>query len=190
MMTQGDRRAPRGRRERRSSRRGRAVAVHSTVGAVLLSLLVGACDQADRSHRPEPPVAFDTAVVHVTTAADTFPLRVEVAETEEQRAYGLMERTILPEDHGMIFRYPEPQDSSAGFWMYRTRIPLDIAFLDGDGRIVAIRTMQPCESPYSESCPIYSPGVTYSRAVEVNRGYFERHGVEVGDRIVSPPTDG
>ncbi|MFW6200946.1 MAG: DUF192 domain-containing protein [Gemmatimonadota bacterium] len=131
-----------------------------------------------------PAVAFDTTAARIETEADTFPLTVEVAETDEQRGYGLMERTSLPEDHGMIFRYGSPQPPDAGFYMYRTRIPLDIAFVDGDGRIVAIERMEPCESPYPASCPRYAPGEPYTAALEVNAGYFEARGIEVGDRVI------
>lgn len=131
-----------------------------------------------------PAIAFDTAAVLVETETDTFRLSVELAETPEQKAYGLMERPHLPEEHGMLFLYAEPQPAGSGFWMFRTRIPLDIAFLDDEGRIVAILAMEPCESPNPAVCRTYSPGVPYSAALEVNRGYFERRGVEVGDRVV------
>ncbi|MFW6079183.1 MAG: DUF192 domain-containing protein [Gemmatimonadota bacterium] len=131
-----------------------------------------------------PAVAFDTTTARIETAADTFPLTVEVAETDEQRGYGLMERTSLPESHGMIFRYDSPRPPDAGFYMYRTRIPLDIAFLDGDGRIVAIEGMEPCESPYPSACPRYAPGEPYTAALEVNAGYFESRGIGIGDRVV------
>jgi uncharacterized protein len=144
--------------------------------------LAGGCEREEPAL--EPLVAFDTAMVRIETAADTFDLAVEVAATEEQRAYGLMERDELPEDRGMIFVYDGLQDPEAGFWMYRTRIPLDIAFLDGDGRIVRIRRMVPCESPNPLLCPLYPPGAPYAAALEVNAGFFERRGVAVGDRIV------
>ena len=112
---------------------------------------------------------------------------MEIAENEDQRAHGLMERSHLPADAGMMFLYPERQEPTAGFWMYRTLIPLDIAFLDDDGRIVAIRAMEPCASPNPRVCRIYEPGVPYRSALEVNRGYFARHGVELGDRVVLNP---
>ncbi len=154
--------------------------------AILLLVLFGACDRGDEPARQavEPLVSFDTAAVRIETATDTFALTVELAETEEQRQYGLMERPAVPEDHGMLFLYAEPQDSTSGFWMYRTLVPLDVAFLDEDGRIVAIRAMQPCESPNPRVCRVYSAGIPFSSALEVNRGYFERRGIGVGDRVV------
>lgn len=170
---------------RRAGAPGRIGGVRASA-AVLVLVLAAGCDRTDPSDRTEfePVVAFDSAAVAIETDADTFHLRVEVAETRDQRAYGLMERPSLPADHGMLFVYAEPQDAGSGFWMYRTRIPLDIAFMDEDGRIVAVRAMAPCESPYARSCPTYSPGVPYSSALEVNRGYFERRGIGIGDRVV------
>ncbi|MFO7892318.1 MAG: DUF192 domain-containing protein [Longimicrobiales bacterium] len=155
------------------------------LGALAAALLVAGCgDDGGGGEVPaEPLVAFDTTQVRIETDADTIAMTVEMAETEAQRSYGLMERDSLPADRGMLFLYPEPQDSSRGFWMYRTLIPLDIAFLDGDGRIVAIRTMQPCTSPNPRTCRIYSPGVSFRGGLEANAGWFAEHGVEVGDRV-------
>jgi len=99
----------------------------------------------------------------------------------------LMERPSLPEDHGMLFVYDEVQPGSAGFWMYRTLIPLDIAYIDTGERIVAILPMDPCGSPNPAVCRLHPPGVPYLRALEVNRGHFARRGIGVGDRVVLLP---
>jgi uncharacterized protein len=130
---------------------------------------------------------FDSALVRIETAADTHHVRVEVAERDDQRGFGLMERTSLDADAGMVFLYNGLQNASSGFWMYRTRIPLDIAFFDGSGSIVAILQMEPCASSNPEQCRVaarnYAPGKPYVGALEVNRGYFTRNRVQVGDRI-------
>jgi uncharacterized protein len=157
---------------------------------MLLALLL--VSAASACAREEPPadgttwvsaIAFDTAVALVMTATDTIRLTVEVAERDAQRSHGLMERLDLPQDAGMIFLYQTEQPADAGFWMYRTRIPLDIAFFDEDGVIGAILAMDPC--PYEAfRCPTYPPGVPYFGALEVNRGWFAARGVSVGDRIV------
>ena len=164
---------------------------------------IGGCDgtdgDGDMETEPEPsgvvtpqplsPAAFgfDSALVRIETAADTHQVRVEVAEREDQRGFGLMDRPTLDADAGMVFLYDAPQHPSSGFWMYRTRIPLDIAFFDGAGSIVAILQMAPCASSDPEQCRAaaanYSPGKAYVGALEVNRGYFARNGVQVGDRI-------
>lgn len=129
---------------------------------------------------------FDTVKVRIITARDSIPLWVEVAAAPEQRTLGLMERTALPDSAGMLFLYPSDEPASAGFWMYRTRIPLDIAFLDSTGTVVAVRTMTPCTAELIAGCPGYEPGVRYRAALEVNAGYFERHGISRGSRVVLP----
>lgn len=131
-------------------------------------------------------VSFDTTTIRWEREAGAVPMTVELAETETQRQYGLMDRSSLPADRGMLFAYPAAQDSTQGFWMYRTLIPLDIAFLDAENRVVAILSMAPCESPNPRVCRIYSPGVPFHGAVEANPGWFAAHGVGVGDRMVRP----
>lgn len=153
----------------------------------LLAVPVLACapeaEESPRVSRGAPIVPLDTGTVFIETGADTFRVSVEIAETPTQREIGLMERMDLPEEEGMIFLSYEEQDSTAGFYMFRTRIPLDIAFLDRDGRIVAIRSMEPCPSPYASYCETYTAGVPYWGALEVNGGYFATRGIEVGDRV-------
>lgn len=111
------------------------------------------------------------------------PLHVEIASTALARRRGLMGRESLPAYAGMLFRFDPAASASQGFYMYRTLIPLDIAFLDADGRVLALRTMTPCASRDPRRCPLYRPGEAYAAALEVNAGFFDRHGVEVGDRI-------
>lgn len=150
----------------------------------LLATSLGGCGDQAPPERRAPIVAFDTAAVRVETASDTFRMLVELAVTPDQRAMGLMERDSLPEEGGMLFLYDEPQPAGAAFYMYRTRIPLDIAFLDETGRIIDIQTMQPCESPNPQVCRRYGPGQPFAAALEANRGFFQRRGVGVGDRIL------
>lgn len=113
-------------------------------------------------------------------------LTVEVARNQAQRSVGLMDRDYLAADAGMLFLYDEPQTPRNGFWMYRTRIPLDIAFIGEEGRIVAMHRMQPCESDDPSGCPVTRPGAPYRAALEVNAGYFEAKGVVVGDCVSWP----
>ena len=161
--------------------------------AALLLLALNGCDRAEpppaQEYSPPPPSAFgyDSAIARVATATDTFDVQVEVAERDDQRAYGLMERTSLAEAAGMIFLYHAPQSASSGFWMYRTRIPLDIAFFDSTGAVLALLQMEPCPSPYPEVCRNYAPGVPYIGALEVNRGWFARKGLGVGAAIDLSP---
>lgn len=130
-------------------------------------------------------VAFDSTRLHIATGSDTVSLLVEVARTSAQKTQGLMERQSLPDSMGMLFVYDENQPSDAGFWMYRTRIPLDIAFADSAGVIVSVLQMDPCTARLAAGCPTYAPGAEYRYALEVNAGFFARHGVKVGSRIVA-----
>lgn len=114
-------------------------------------------------------------------------LRVEVARTAAQRARGLMERDALPAEAGMLFLYDSEQSGSNAYWMYKTRIPLDIAFIDSQGIIRSLRTMSPCHSTSSRECPVYPAGASFRAALETNAGYFAAHGIVVGDRIELAP---
>jgi uncharacterized membrane protein (UPF0127 family) len=130
-------------------------------------------------------VAFDSTRLRIATGRDTVSLFVEVARTSAQKTQGLMERQSLPDSMGMLFVYEETQPADAGFWMYRTRIPLDIAFADSLGVIVSVLQMEPCTARLAAGCPTYAPGSEYRYALEVNAGFFARNGVEVGSRIVA-----
>jgi uncharacterized membrane protein (UPF0127 family) len=103
-------------------------------------------------------------------------LTVDVAATDAAREHGLMGVTDLPPDQGMAFVWTTPTAST--FWMKDTLIPLSIAFVDADDRIVTIREMTPCER---DPCPTYAADAPYTTAVEANAGWFDEHGVQVGD---------
>jgi uncharacterized membrane protein (UPF0127 family) len=120
----------------------------------------------------------ESASLAVTTDGGTIDLAVEVADTPEERATGLMWREELAPYDGMAFVWTEP--TTPTFWMKNTLIPLSIAFWDQDGRIVAILDMEPCEAG---PCPSYDAGGSYVGAVEVEQGLFDERGIEVGDRV-------
>jgi len=161
--------------------------------ALTLALTVAAsafaCDRAPDEERVDggAVMSFDTARVLLVTGRDTVVVKAQIARTGEQRTMGLMERASLAADSGMLFVYDADQPANAGFWMFRTRIPLDIAFADSTGRIVAIRTMEPCTASLAAGCPSYEPGAPYRYALEVNAGFFARRRVVVGSTIVWRP---
>ena len=103
--------------------------------ALALAGLV-ACSGPD-SHPDRPPstVAFD--------GTDAL-LHVDIADEPEERRRGLMGIESLPTDEGMAFVFEEPVDST--FWMKDTLIPLSIAFVDEDGRVIDVLDMEPCEA--------------------------------------------
>jgi uncharacterized membrane protein (UPF0127 family) len=115
----------------------------------------------------------------ITTAKGTHRFMVELADTPERRAVGLMHRPSMPADHGMLFDFKT--DAPVAMWMRNTRIPLDMLFIARDGRIVNIaeRTV-----PFSETA-IPSNGPV--RAVlELNGGTTARLGIKPGDRVSHP----
>ncbi|MGM0913499.1 MAG: DUF192 domain-containing protein [Pseudomonadota bacterium] len=132
----------------------------------------------------QAPAEHSPLVVHGDSGQHDF--RVEVADEPAERSRGLMARERLAEDAGMLFLYAGKQPGGSGFWMYRTLIPLDIAFIDGEGRIVSTHTMQPCGSSDPADCAVTRPGVPYRAALEVNAGTFEALGIEVGDCVAWP----
>lgn len=128
-----------------------------------------------------------TLVIHGEQGPTRFD--VEIADDPQERNFGLMERESLPADHGMLFLYDAPRGVENGFWMYRTLIPLDIAFIGADGRIVDIQQMQPCKGE-APSCPPTQPAQAYHAALEVNAGTLEKLGVRVGDCVSWPGSNG
>lgn len=111
-------------------------------------------------------------------------LTVEIADTSDARKAGLMGRRELADDRGMLFVYQEERPADAGFWMYRTLIPLEIAFIGPDGDIRNTREMLPCTGSDRSNCPIYRAGTTFLTALEVNPGFLARHNVHEGDRFI------
>lgn len=132
----------------------------------------------------EHVMSFDTARIRLQGPRDTLHLGLELAVSPEQKTMGLMERRHLADEAGMLFMYDSMQPGDAGFWMYRTRIPLDIAFLDSAGVIRAVRSMTPCPTTIAQGCPVYTPDVPYRFALEVNAGFFARHGIGIGDSLL------
>ncbi|TGN42039.1 DUF192 domain-containing protein [Marinobacter confluentis] len=112
------------------------------------------------------------------------PITIEIATSPAQRSQGLMSRPSLDADSGMLFVYRNERDPEDSFWMYRTLIPLDIAYLDQDGTIRAIHQMDPCPAEKGRNCPRYPAGVPYYYALEMNQGYFQNRGLSAGDRLL------
>ncbi|MCC5856484.1 MAG: DUF192 domain-containing protein [Idiomarina sp.] len=106
---------------------------------------------------------------------------VEIADTDTRRAQGLMGRTEVPPMTGMLFVYSRP--AQRGFWMYRTLVPLDIAFLNTEGEVQQVMQMMPCESRVAALCPSYRPNQAFSMALEMAAGQFEVHDISAGSRV-------
>lgn len=99
-------------------------------------------------------------------------IQVEIADDDAERSKGLMFRESLPENDGMLFVYESSRP--LGFWMRNTLIPLDIAYIDEQGRIVDIQQMEPRDetTTFSKADAMY--------ALEMNVGWFEANGISIG----------
>jgi uncharacterized membrane protein (UPF0127 family) len=145
--------------------------------AATVALSVVSCTRA-----ATPVEALPTTIVVLHGSQG--PVRVEVQEAESaaERERGLMGRTSLGANDGMIFLFTDVSDGpvTSEFWMKDTLIPLSVAFWDQQGRIVGIQDMVPCTK---DPCPTYGSPKPYTGALEVNIGFFNQHGVTTGDRI-------
>jgi uncharacterized membrane protein (UPF0127 family) len=110
---------------------------------------------------------------------DPVTVRLEVAADPATRARGLMEREEVPPGTGMVFLYP--RDVAEAYWMKNTLVPLSIAFVAADGRVVSVAEMAPCEA---DPCPSYAPAGPYRYAVELAAGSFADAGVGPGSKVV------
>ena len=103
-------------------------------------------------------------------------IEAEVANDDDSRGFGLMYRNSLPDGRGMVFVYPATAQRLC-MWMKNTLIPLSVAFLDEEGRILNIEDM----APQTEENHCAKGAARY--ALEMNRGWFVRHGIKAGDRV-------
>lgn len=141
--------------------------------AFVLFLLIAAAPAAAQ-------VAFETASLTIETAAgDEHSFQVEIAETGEQRAQGLMFRRRMAADAGMLFLFGRSEVRA--MWMKNTLIPLDMLFIDETGKIVRIeeRTV-----PHSERAIV--SGGPVSAVLELNAGTASRLKIGPGDRVRHP----
>ena len=106
-------------------------------------------------------------------------IAAEVAATPEQRATGLMHRFSLKPDHGMVFVFERAE--AMGFWMKNTFIPLSIAFIGADGRILNLDDMAPRDET---SHPSKGPALY---ALEMRKGWFAERGIGPGDVVMGLP---
>jgi len=148
--------------------------------ALLLTALAGlGCNQTPPGASPAPPVPSAPRAAAELPAAvlpDGFRLRLELAQTPQEVADGLMYRPSLPADRGMLFVFPEERYPS--FWMKNTLIPLDLVFLDSAGVVVdVVENAPPCAA---DPCPTYSPQAPARAVLEIKAVSAHRHGLESG----------
>lgn len=137
--------------------------------ASLFSLILVLCiSPADAAPSTE-------ALVIVTRKGSVVELRVEIADTPQKRARGLMERAALPENQGMLFIMPEKSD--IGMWMKNTPLPLDMLFVAENGAIVKIATATP------HSTDVIRADAPVISVLEIGGGLARKWGVTVGDKV-------
>ena len=155
--------------------------VNKRVTVLLAVFVLAACAHVSATAGPVPNPSLDLPQGNLTVAGSGGPklsLHVQIAETTQSREEGLMGVKKMPDQVGMAFLFGGP--TSTGFWMKDTLIPLDIAFWDGKGGIVATSTMTPCTTA---SCPVYQPPRSYVGSVEMNAGLLAARGIKAGDTV-------
>lgn len=119
---------------------------------------------------------LESAPLTITRAdGSSVTVQAELARTAEERQHGFMERRKIPDGTGMLFIFSK--DEILHFWMKNTYVPLSIAYIDSSGRIRDIFDMTPL------SLASVSSTVSVRYALEVPQGWFERNGIQKGDRI-------
>lgn len=146
----------------------------------LIAILTSAMLLAACGGKPAAPTvtSWPSRTVTVRNGASSTTLTVELATTEREREQGLMYRQSLSDSQGMLFLFPA--DSTAGFWMANTYVPLTIAYLGADGRVLELRDGTPLDQS------VLTPKGAYRDVLEVSQGWFERHGLGVGATVVLP----
>lgn len=139
------------------------------LGASLaLFLFLGACARAEEGE-----------LVVETKDGTNHTFEIELALTPEEMARGLMYRTDLADGAGMLFFYPACEP--AAFWMKNTLIPLDMIFIEADGRIARIAQMT-----VPETLDVHQSGVPVNGVLEVKGGLTQRLGIAAGDHVRHP----
>ncbi len=148
-------------------------------GALGLSLILTGC------HRSQPTELDKLATVEMTIGGQRF--RLWVADDLKTQLRGLMHVTAeemapLPDgtERGMVFVFSRAVSDS--FWMKNTIIPLDIAYLHGDGRVISVYTMSPLDDRSNQ----YPPAAPYRLAIEVNAGRLAALGITPNVRLEVP----
>jgi uncharacterized membrane protein (UPF0127 family) len=121
----------------------------------------------------------NTSLPIIELKASIYRIQAEVASTPQARQVGLMNRTSMPTDSGMLFIFD--QKATHCFWMSNTKIPLAIAFLADDGKIVNIEEMQ------AETLNNHCPKAPVRYALEMNRQWFSQRAIGPGSTIQGLP---
>ena len=112
-----------------------------------------------------------------TTSINGFNVSMAIASTNEQRIRGLSGLEKMNDNEGMIFLFDEP--SKQGFWMNKMNFPIDIIWLDSNGKVVHIeKKLEPCK--IFLACPVYNPQVDSLYVIELQSGFSDDHSMKKG----------
>jgi len=136
--------------------------------------LLAGCRPSAPASRPDAPAS--PRVVVESPSGRASAVDVEVARTPAEQERGLMFRSSLPPDAGMIFVFPDVRDRS--FWMKNTLIPLDMIFIAESGAVVGV-----VENAEPHTTTPRGVGALSRYVLEVNGGWSAGHGVRAGDRV-------
>jgi len=154
------------------------------IATVLVASVVSLRTEQYTAGAQAPPINPDLIERELIIARDGSPithLTVEIADTAEAQRIGLMGRTELAADRGMLFVWEKP--FRAAMWMKNTLIPLDFVFVRADGRIVwIVHNVPPC--PPVGDCPGYGSPIPVSMVLEIGGGRAAVLGLRLGDRLV------
>ena len=148
--------------------------------AVLASILLVFAGQGCASEKPPlDPRGEPMEQLTIVTDSGRHTFWMEIADDDAERQRGLMFRPPLPDDQGMLFKFPDAAER--GFWMRNTPSSLDIIYVAADGRIVSIARHT---TPYSDG--IYPSNGPATAVVELRAGRAEEIGAKPGDRVEHP----
>lgn len=128
---------------------------------------------------PVPTFEVSALTIKSASTGNTHRFSIEIAKTAKQQHHGLMHRTALPADHGMLFVWD--RDTPIRMWMKNTPLPLDMLFIDADGKIISIVDNT---TPNSEK--IIDPHMPARAVLELLGGTTEQQHINTGDIIVHP----
>ncbi|OZI32747.1 hypothetical protein CEG14_17740 [Bordetella genomosp. 1] len=149
----------------------------SSARSLLLSFALAASALLPAASQAQPPVQSRLPVTQL--AAGIHVIQAEVADNDDRRRIGLMGRTELPGNQGMLFVFEQPDLQC--FWMRNTLLPLSIAFIADDGTVTNIEDMAPqTDDPHCSRKPV-------RYALEMAQGWYARHGVKAGAKIDGLP---
>jgi len=125
----------------------------------------------------EPDLNHAPVFSKKTIQVGPYKIKVEIADNEEKREFGLMNRKGLSADEGMLFVFEKPR--VLGFWMKNTLIPLSIGYFDAKGKLIQVLEMVPA-SPIERMPQVYYSSGPATYALEMNKGWFTKKKIRPG----------